>query len=113
LAHQYTSQVAAEIMNAVLGNVGTLLAFRVGESDASILERQFGSPYTAQQFSGLENYELCAKLLNRTPFLARSLPAFPGNASRRTVIVRRSRQKYALQKRRIEERIAKWLARRH
>ena len=70
LAHQYLGQLNESISKAVFGNVGSFISFRVGEADASVLERQFGGGYTRSQFTGLGNYELCARLLNHDPFLA-------------------------------------------
>jgi type IV secretory pathway TraG/TraD family ATPase VirD4 len=53
LAHQYLGQLNEQISDAVFGNVGTFLAFRVSEADASVLERQFGSPFTRTHFTGV------------------------------------------------------------
>jgi hypothetical protein len=113
LAHQYMDQLSEEIRAAVFGNVGTLISFRVGEADASVLERQFGGGYSRQQFTGLENFELCARLLNREPFLGRSLPPLLTERKRRRIIMRRSRQKYATKRKLVEARIEKWLRKRH
>jgi hypothetical protein len=85
----------------------------VGEADASVLERQFGGGYSRQQFTGLENFELCARLLNREPFLGRSLPPLLTERKRRRIIMRRSRQKYATKRKLVEARIEKWLRKRH
>jgi len=41
LAHQYLDQIEPDVRHAVLGNAGTLLAFRVGGKDAPYLEREF------------------------------------------------------------------------
>jgi hypothetical protein len=113
LAHQYLGQLGEELSKAVFGNVGSLISFRVGEADASVLERQFGSGYTHSHFTGLANFELCARLLNREPFLGRSLPAFTTTRKRRKIIKRRSRQKYCTRRKIVEERIERWLRRRH
>ncbi|NEK24198.1 type IV secretion system DNA-binding domain-containing protein [Sulfitobacter sp. JBTF-M27] len=40
LAHQHVAQVDAKVFDAILGNVGSLLAFRVGANDAPIFQRQ-------------------------------------------------------------------------
>jgi energy-coupling factor transporter ATP-binding protein EcfA2 len=111
LAHQYLGQVDENIIKAVFGNVGSFIAFRVGESDASVLERQFGGGYARSQFTGLENFELCARLLNREPFVGRSLPPIATTRKRREIIVRRSREKYSTRRKLVEERIERWLTR--
>lgn len=113
LAHQYIGQLDETITKAVFGNVGSLISFRVGEADASVLERQFGGGYTASQFSGLDNYELCARFLNGQPFRCKSLPPLDTSRKRRDIVMRRSRQKYGTKKRIVEDRIDRWLKRRH
>jgi len=113
LAHQYLGQVDEKIRDAVFGNVGTLLAFRVSESDASVLERQFGGSYVGSRFTGLENFELCARLLSQDPFQARSLPPLVTSRRNRKAIIRHSRRKYCSRHKRVEEKIERWLRRRH
>lgn len=113
LAHQYIGQLDETITKAVFGNVGSLIAFRVGEADASVLERQFGDSYTASQFSGLDNFELCARILNGQPFLGTSLPPLNTSRKRRDIVLRRSRQKYGTKKQVVEGKIERWLKRRH
>jgi len=41
LAHQFLAQSDLQVMESVLGNVGTLIAFRVGVTDAEVLEKEF------------------------------------------------------------------------
>jgi hypothetical protein len=113
VAHQYLGQVSEEIMKAVFGNVGSFVAFRVGEADASVLERQFGGGYSRSQFTGLENFELCARLLNREPFLGKALPPLATTRKRRAIIKQRSREKYGTSRKLVEERIEKWLNQKH
>ena len=113
LAHQYLGQLTEQISDAVFGNVGTFLSFRVSEADASMLERQFGGNFTRAHFTGLENYELCARLLNQEPFLARSLPPLETPRRRRKIVLRHSRRKYCTRRKVAEDRIDRWLKRRH
>lgn len=113
LAHQYLGQLDETTAKAVFGNVGTFVSFRVGEADASVLERQIGGGYAASQFSGLDNFELCARILNGQPFLGKSLPPLDTFRKRRDVVIRRSRQKYGTKKKIVEDKIDRWLKRRH
>lgn len=113
LAHQYLGQLTEDISDAVFDNVGTFLAFRVSEADASVLQRQFGGNLSPAHFTGLENYELCARLLNKEPFLASSLPPLETSRRRRKIIMRNSRQKYSTRQKVVEEKIERWLKRRH
>lgn len=113
LAHQYLGQLSEPVSTAVFGNVGTFLAFRVSEADAAMLERQFGGAFTSAIFTGLENYQLCARLLNRDPFQARSLPPLETDRQRRRIVIRHSRRKYCTRREVVEDRIDRWLKRRH
>lgn len=113
LAHQYTGQLDEGLRDAVFGNVGSLISFRVGESDASVLERQFGGAYTRSQFANLDNYELCARFLNQQPFLAKSMPPLSTKHQRRDAVIRRSREKYGTNQKIVEERIERWLRHRY
>lgn len=113
LAHQYFDQLKPEILNAVMGNVGSLVAFRVGHKDAKALEEAFGNLYAASQFSGLSNREICVKLLadgkDVEPFIGRTLPPLGKRQRRRDAIIRRSREKYSAPRAAVEMRIARWL----
>jgi hypothetical protein len=67
LAHQYTGQLSEQIRAAILGNVGTTIAFKVGGEDASLLEHEFGARSqqefgVRQDFLKLAQHEVCAKL---------------------------------------------------
>ena len=93
LSHQYLGQLKPAILDAVLGNVGSLVAFRVGHEDAKALEMAFGNTYAASHFSGLSNREVYAKLLSdgqdTEPFLGRTLPPVMRNCGHREKIIRR------------------------
>ena len=41
LAHQYLSQLDPRVHDAILGNIGTIIAFRLGVSDAEMFEKEF------------------------------------------------------------------------
>jgi hypothetical protein len=41
LAHQYLSQLTEDVRDAVFGNVGTMVMFRIGQQDATIMGQQF------------------------------------------------------------------------
>ena len=116
LSHQYIDQLRPEIRDAVFGNVGSMLAFRVGHRDAKVLEQAFGETWRASQFTGLGNYEVCAKMLtdgqDREPFLGKTLPPEGKRHGRRERIIRRSREKYSMPRSDIERKINKWMRQR-
>jgi DNA helicase HerA-like ATPase len=113
LSHQYTSQVSDDIRDAVFGNVGTVVAFRIGEGDAPLLEREFGGRFVAEQFTQLDNFEVFVKgLRNGTqaePFTGSTLPPITPTGGRKEKLVRRSREKYATPRGVVEERFRRWL----
>ena len=84
LAHQYTSQLRRgtneRVLDAVLGNVGTHVAFRVGISDAVLLERITLPRANALDISGLSNHTALVSssgALGLIPFTLRTLPPPP------------------------------------
>jgi Type IV secretion-system coupling protein DNA-binding domain len=115
LSHQYTDQVRPEIRDAVFGNVGSIVAFRVGQRDAKLLENEFGGEYLARQFVDLENYQVCVRMLENgrhgNSFIGKTLPSWGERHDCKETIVRRSREKYGLPRNIIEDRIRRWLRR--
>lgn len=113
LSHQYVDQVRPEIRDAVFGNVGSIVAFRVGHRDAKQLELAFGETYRASQLTSLGNHEVCAKLLadgqDCEPFLGKTLPPVGERHGWRETIICRSREKYARPRKIVEDRIRRWL----
>ncbi len=63
LAHQYIPQLTQEIRNAVLGNVGTVGAFRIGADDAEFLEKQFEPEFSRFDLVNLDNFNLIIKMM--------------------------------------------------
>jgi hypothetical protein len=113
LAHQYMEQLRAEVRAAVLGNVGTVIAFRVGSEDGLVLEREFGDGYPASRFTELANHEVLAKLLKRgeygEPILGRTLPPTGVRYGTQEKIAARSRQRYATARSLVEDKIGRWM----
>lgn len=56
LAHQHLSQLEHQIRDAVFGNVGSLLSFRIGATDASYLSREFAPLVSEQDLRALPRY---------------------------------------------------------
>ena len=79
LSTQFTSQFEKAVLEAILGNVGSLMAFRTGATDAAILARQLGADVPSERdLVLLPNYEMYVKLMiegaQGKPFSAKSLP---------------------------------------
>lgn len=63
LAHQYLAQLDLQIRNAILGNVGTIISFRVGMEDAEILAKEFYPEFAPMDLVGLPNHNIYLRLM--------------------------------------------------
>lgn len=63
IAHQYLHQLEPDIRHAVLGNIGTLISFRVGAEDAPYLTREFRDHFTELDLMQLPNHDIYLTLL--------------------------------------------------
>src|SRR5207244_7720776 len=57
LSHQYIDQLSLPVRQAVFGNVGTPIAFRIGHTDAEVMEKEFGNEFPASTLADLGRYE--------------------------------------------------------
>ncbi len=77
LGHQYRSQVEPDVRDAVLGNAGTLIVFRLGAQDAEIIAREFEPVFSRRDLLTLPNHDIYLKLMidgaPSLPFSARTL----------------------------------------
>jgi hypothetical protein len=114
LSHQYIDQLPLPIRQAVFGNVGTLISFRVGYSDAEIMEKEFGKAFPASALADLDRYEAIVKLLedgtNREPFRAKMLPPLENRIGRKEKLIARSRGRFAVRRAVIEDKLDRWMA---
>lgn len=82
LAHQNLYQLEPEVRHAVLGNVGTMISFRIGPEDARVIAREFEPVFSAHDLINLPNHDIYLKLaidgVPSKPFSATALhPAVP------------------------------------
>ena len=118
LAHQYIGQLetdqSTKVRDAIFGNVGTMIVFRVGAADAEFLEKEFEPEFTIQDIVNLPNYRTYLKLMvdgiTCRPFSARTLPPFKVKTSTVAIeeIIENSQQKYARPRQVIENEINAW-----
>jgi len=113
LGHQYIAQMDEKVRDAVFGNVGTIVTFRVGAEDAEFLEKEFAPEFAAADLVNLPKYNICLKLmidgLTSSAFSAETLPPFPKpEVSNREKIIRVSRERYSIPRKIVEEKITKW-----
>jgi hypothetical protein len=101
LANQYLAQMEEATLEAVFGNVGSLLVFQVGARDAEALAEQLGGDATPQDLMALPRYRAYARLLvdgmPSRPFSLETLPppVYDERRSRAAIVRRTSRHRYA------------------
>lgn len=118
LAHQYVGQLVTEtttkVRDAIFGNVGTMIVFRVGAADAEFLEKEFEPEFSVQDFVCLPNYNIYLKLMvngvTSRPFSAVTIPPLAATAemTTREHIIDASRSHYARGVIEVEEGIRAW-----
>ena len=78
MAHQYIDQLNEKIGAAIFGNVGTVIAFRVGAVDAEYLAKEFYPVFNEQDLINLPKYSMYLKLMidgaTSVSFSATTLP---------------------------------------
>jgi hypothetical protein len=110
LAHQYIKQLPEEIASAVVGNVGTMIAFRVGAQDAEFLERIFLPVFNKFDLVNIPNYNAYIKLLIygyvSDAFNIKTFPPEPSSKELAEKVAELSMLKYGKEKEIIEKEIA-------
>jgi CxxC-x17-CxxC domain-containing protein len=118
LAHQYINQLIFDgnttVRDAVFGNVGTMIAFRVGAEDAEFLEKEFEPVFMANDLVNLSKYNIYLKLMidgiAGDAFSATTLPPMDlsDTEENEIKIIKNSRERYGEDKNVIEEKIERW-----
>ena len=113
MAHQYIEQMDEEVRDAVFGNVGTMIVFRVGAYDADVLEKEFAPTFTAEDLVDLGLRQIYLKLMidsvSSKPFSATTLPQIQQpRSSYVQEIINNSRNVFAKPRSEVEKRIADW-----
>jgi hypothetical protein len=114
LSHQYVEQIPADIRRAVFGNAGTLLSFRVGFSDAEVLQKEFANSHTAQQFVDLERFELIARVLqngaNTPPFKGKTLQPLANTGQSPEQLLTRARRRFTVRRSSVESKLNRFVS---
>ena len=108
LAHQYIEQMDETVRNAVFGNVGTLISFRVGATDAEYLEKEYTPNFVVEDLVNLGKYHIVLRLMidgvGSSPFSATTIEPFqPSHESYREFIITESRKNWTVSREYIEE----------
>jgi len=114
VANQYIAQIDEKIRDAVFGNIGTIISFKVGVNDASYLQNEFNPVFDQNDLINLENYNIYAKLLVNgeypAPFSAKvpyDPEKFPEHPEIAEMVKELSRLRYGRDRKLIEAEIAK------
>jgi len=115
MAHQYITQMEEMVSDAVFGNAGTIISFRIGAEDGEYLEKEFFPVFAVGDFVNLPKFNIYTKLMidgvAGRPFSAETLPPIPKQEhSFRDEIIQNTRNKYAVKREIIEQEIAEWSA---
>jgi hypothetical protein len=63
VANQFIGQVDEDVKNAIFGNVGTLMSYRVGVTDANYLAREFAPTFSEDDLLNIERYHVYIKTI--------------------------------------------------
>lgn len=111
IAHQFIKQLEERIKDAVFGNVGSLVAFRVGSDDAEYLARLFEPVFTENDLVNVDNRVAFAKMLNRgkpeRAFTLETLAPQPRDESRVARLMQLSAERYGRPRAEVEEDLRK------
>ncbi len=110
VAHQYVEQMTDEVKAAVFGNVGTMIVFRVGATDAEVFEKEFAPKFILDDIVNLSAYQIYLRLMidgqGSAPFSARTLdPIQKQPQSYAHAVIEHSRKTYGKSQHEVEEEI--------
>lgn len=112
LAHQYIEQLDETVRDAVFGNVGTIVTFRVGSPDALYMEKEFSPVFIPEDLASLPKFGIYLKLMvdgvSTDPFSALTLPPIAQRTGSTEKVVVVSRERYATTRSDIQEKVLKW-----
>ena len=115
VANQFMTQLTEKIREAIIGNVGTIIAGRIGITDAQILEKRFLPVFNAEDLTRLPNYQtITTVMIKNTPSSPFSMNLLPpvGDSSEavRDAIKRLSAARFGQSRAMIDVEIAKRLS---
>jgi DNA-directed RNA polymerase subunit RPC12/RpoP len=112
MAHQYIEQLTEEVRDAVFGNIGTIISFRVGGPDAAFMEEEFMPRFTPNDMINLPKFHIYLKLMidgiTSQPFSAITLHPIATRTGSEQKVIAQSRERYAGIRSKIEEKVTQW-----
>ena len=113
MAHQFIAQMPDVVREAIFGNVGTMISFRIGPEDAEHFAREFSPTFTEEDLTNLGFAQIYLRLmvggLSSKPFSARTLaPIAKPPVSVKAIAFQNSRHLYANERSDVEAAIDTW-----
>ncbi len=112
MAHQYVTQLDEVVADAVFGNVGSMVTFRVGGSDAEVLVKEYTPTFIEEDIVNLPKFHIFLKLMidgvASHPFSAVTMPPIGTPTGSREKVIKVSRERYSKDRAGIEEKILRW-----
>ena len=110
VANQYTAQMTDTVRDAVFGNVGTMISFRVSAEDADVLAKQFEPNFDSSDLLQMHNRNFIINMVingEKTPaFSARTLQLPPAQDDHTLQIIQQTRERYSHPREEVEQIIA-------
>jgi len=111
-SQQHGGQQIESVRDAVYGNVGTHVAFRVGYKDALGLANEFGNRFSPAEFGEMENHRALVKRLGGVPPIeVQTLEPMETEWGRRELLVRLSRERYGQARDNVDLQLLRWMER--
>lgn len=113
IAHQYIAQMEESVSDAVFGNVGTTISYRVGPMDAEVLEKVFSPTFYQDDIVNLGRFQMYLTLMidevGSRPFSATGIPPLEKPAvSNKTLVIDNSRENFAKPRGEVQKAIDDW-----
>ncbi|PIT90092.1 hypothetical protein COU23_00420 [Candidatus Kuenenbacteria bacterium CG10_big_fil_rev_8_21_14_0_10_36_11] len=114
MAHQYISQLIknqdTKVRDAVFGNAGTMICYRIGVEDTETMAKQYAPVFNEYDLMNIEKYQAYVRLLINNeaarPFNMMAFPPVKGNPEIVDVVKEYSSQKYGRPKSEVEQEIS-------
>lgn len=110
VANQYISQMTDTVRDAVFGNVGTMISFRVSADDAPILSKQFEPQFESQDLLQMHNRHFIINMVingEKAPaFSATTLTLPPAQSDGTALIIENTRRTFSRSRSEVEQEIA-------
>ena len=109
LSHQYLSQLSPAIRDAVLGNVGSLVIFRIGAEDSIVFAREY-HPIAVDELTEMSKFKAWVRLgesVQRSPMF--TLPPIDLVHGSRDIVIAQSRRHFTRPREAVEKRIERFM----